>query len=94
MISAAQQALEDAIEYARDRELFGKKLIEFQLTRYKVARMQTQLEAARQLTYYAAQLHDIEEYDIARFYRDIRLWKIGGGTTEVMWELIAKTMGL
>lgn len=130
MISAAQQALEDAIEYARDRELFGKKLIEFQLTRYKIARMQTQLEAARQLTYYAAQLYDqgqdwtlavsmckafcadvanyvadeclqlhggygyIEEYDIARFYRDIRLWKIGGGTTEVMWELIAKRMGL
>ncbi len=130
MTSSAQQALEDAIEYAKDREVFHQKLTEFQLTRYKFARMQTMLEAARQLTYYAAQLYDqgqdwtmavsmckafcadvanyvadeclqihggygyIEEYDIARFYRDIRLWKIGGGTTEVMWELIAKKMGL
>jgi alkylation response protein AidB-like acyl-CoA dehydrogenase len=130
MTSSAEQALEDAIEYARDRELFSQKLIEFQLTRYKFARLKTKLEAARQLTYYAAQLYHqgadwtmavsmckafcaevanevadeclqihggygyIEEYDIARFYRDIRLWKIGGGTTEVMWELIAKRMGL
>jgi alkylation response protein AidB-like acyl-CoA dehydrogenase len=130
MTSSAQQALEDAIEYARDRKIFDQKLTEFQLTRYKFARMQTQIEAARRLTYYAAQLYDqgrdwtmavsmckafcadvanyvadeclqihggygyIEEYDIARFYRDIRLWKIGGGTTEVMWELIAKKMGL
>jgi len=130
MTSSTEQALEDAIEYARDRELFGQKLIDFQLTRYKFARLKTKLEAARQLTYYAAQLYDqgadwtmavsmckafcaevanevadeclqihggygyIEEYDIARFYRDIRLWKIGGGTTEVMWELIAKRMGL
>lgn len=128
MTSSAQQALEDAIKYARDREAFGKKLSEFQLTRYKLARLQTLLEAARQLTYYAARLYDqgqdwtmavamckafcaevanevadeclqihggygyMEEYDIARFYRDIRLWKIGAGTTEIMWEIIAKKM--
>ncbi len=128
--ASAQQALEDAIRYAQERELFGKKLSEFQITRHKLAKLQTKLEAARQLLYHAArvmeagedatmivsmckafcvdvacevadeclQIHGgygyIEEYDIARFYRDIRLWKIGAGTTEVMYEIIAKRMGI
>ncbi len=128
--SSAQQALEDAIQYAQDRELFGLKLSEFQVTRHKLAQLQTKLEAARRLVYYAAQqeaagedwstavamckafcadvtnevadaclqIHGgygyIEEYDIARFYRDIRLWKIGGGSTETMYEIIAKRMGI
>jgi alkylation response protein AidB-like acyl-CoA dehydrogenase len=128
--SSAQQALEDAIRYAQERELFGKKLSEFQITRHKLAKLQTKLEAARQLLYHAARLFEvgedptmivsmckafcadvacevadeclqihggygyIEEYDIARFYRDIRLWKIGAGTTEVMYEIIAKRMGI
>lgn len=46
----------------------------------------------------ALQIHGgygyMEEYDIARFYRDIRLWKIGAGTTETMYEIIAKRMGI
>ena len=32
----------------------------------------------------------IEEYDIARAYRDARLVPIGGGTSEVMKEIIWK----
>ena len=36
----------------------------------------------------------MEEYDIARFARDVRLITIGGGTSEVMKEIIAKRMGL
>lgn len=35
-----------------------------------------------------------EEYPMARAYRDIRLVTIGGGTTEVMREIIAKSIGL
>jgi citronellyl-CoA dehydrogenase len=35
-----------------------------------------------------------EEYPMARQYRDIRLSSIGGGTTEIMKEIIAKTLGL
>ena len=35
-----------------------------------------------------------EEYPMARQYRDIRLTTIGGGTTEIMREIIAKTLGL
>jgi len=36
----------------------------------------------------------MEEYDIARFARDIRLMTIGGGTSEVMKEIIAKRLNL
>ncbi|HVY60050.1 MAG TPA: acyl-CoA dehydrogenase family protein, partial [Planctomycetota bacterium] len=35
-----------------------------------------------------------EEYPLARQYRDIRLCTIGGGTTEIMREIIAKAIGL
>ncbi len=34
------------------------------------------------------------EYDVQRFWRDTRLYRIGGGTDEIMKEVIAKTMGL
>ena len=36
----------------------------------------------------------MEEYDIARTWRDMRLGPIGGGTDEVMREIISKMMGL
>lgn len=36
----------------------------------------------------------IEEYPIARAWRDARLFRIGGGTTETMKYYIAKLMGL
>lgn len=36
----------------------------------------------------------MEEYDIARAWRDMRLMPIGGGTDEVMKEIISRTMGL
>ena len=36
----------------------------------------------------------IEEYDIARSFRDVRLITIGAGTSEIMREIIAKETGL
>lgn len=130
ILSSAKQALDDAVEYAKDRELFGKKLAQFQITRHQLAKLRTKLAATKQLLYHtcrlfgegkdptmevsmckalaadianevadrALQIHGgygyMEEYDIARFYRDIRLWKIGAGTTETMYEIIAKKMGI
>ncbi len=35
----------------------------------------------------------IEEYPAARFVRDIRLVTIGGGSSEVMKEIIGKRIG-
>ena len=36
----------------------------------------------------------IEEYPVARAYRDTRLITIGGGTSQIMKEIISKLMGL
>ena len=36
----------------------------------------------------------IDETDIARAWRDVRLITIGGGTSEIMKEIIAKLVGL
>lgn len=36
----------------------------------------------------------MEEYDISRAYRDVRLLSIGGGTSEIMREIIGKLIGL
>ena len=35
----------------------------------------------------------MQETDISRFYRDVRLLSIGGGTSEIMREIIAKSQG-
>jgi citronellyl-CoA dehydrogenase len=51
-------------------------------------------DLAQRVTYDCLQLHGgygfIEEYDICRTYRDVRLLPIGGGTSEVMKEIIWK----
>ncbi len=36
----------------------------------------------------------MDEYDISRAYRDVRLLSIGGGTSEIMKEIIGKLIGL
>ena len=36
----------------------------------------------------------MRESEVERLYRDVRLLPIGGGTREIMHEIIAKTMGL
>jgi alkylation response protein AidB-like acyl-CoA dehydrogenase len=57
-VGVAQAALEAAIRYARERTQFGKPIGEFQVIRHKIAHMATELEAARQLCYYAAASKD------------------------------------
>ncbi|HUF11756.1 MAG TPA: acyl-CoA dehydrogenase family protein [Longimicrobiales bacterium] len=50
----AARALHEAIAHAREREQFGRPLSRFQLVQEKLARMATELDAARLLTYRAA----------------------------------------
>ena len=124
-VSASQRALEDTIRYTRERETFGKRVFDHQAIGHRLADLATKLEAARQLTYYAAdvlnsgrdastevsmaklyatelanelayeclQFHGgygyMEEFHIERFYRDMRMTNIGGGTSEIMREIIA-----
>ncbi|MBI2527838.1 MAG: acyl-CoA dehydrogenase family protein [Candidatus Rokubacteria bacterium] len=55
-------------------------------------------EIAQKIAYDCVQLHGgygyMREYPIERFFRDIRLLTIGGGTSEIMKEIIAKQMAL
>jgi alkylation response protein AidB-like acyl-CoA dehydrogenase len=53
-VGIAQAAYDASLEYARQREAFGKKIGEFQGVSFKLADMRTRLEAARLLTYSAA----------------------------------------
>jgi len=129
-VAAAQKTLNDAMEYAKEREAFGRPVSKFQVWRHRFADMETDIAAARALTYYALrkvaagedalrevsmakwfateldwkvadeamQVHGgygyMMEFPVQRAWRDARLGPIGGGTTEIMKEIIAKTYGL
>ena len=55
-------------------------------------------EMANRVAYDCVQLHGgygyMREYAIERFARDVRLFTIGGGTSEIMKEIIAKELRL
>ena len=53
-VGIARGASERALEYAQEREQFGKPISEFQAIQHKLADMYTKTEAARQLTYKSA----------------------------------------
>lgn len=57
-VGIAQGALDVSLEYSKQRRQFGKSISEFQLIQSKLADMQTEVDAARLLTYRAAWLYD------------------------------------
>jgi len=60
-LGMAQGAFDRAMQYARQREQFGKKLFQFQAIRHKLADMAVSIEVARWLTY-----RSVAEYDQGR----------------------------
>ena len=57
-IGVAQAAMELALEYAQQRQQFGRPIIEFPRVADKIAMMAVEIMIARQLTYYAARQKD------------------------------------
>ena len=57
----ARAAYEAALAYAKEREAFGRKIIEHQAVAFRLADMATQLAAARGLILEAARLRDAGE---------------------------------
>lgn len=57
-VGMARAALEATVEYAKQRESFGRPIIEHQAVSFRLADMATQIEAARQLVLHAASLKD------------------------------------
>lgn len=57
-VGMARAALEAALRYARDRQTFGRAIIEHQAVAFRLADMATQLDAARLMVWRAAMLKD------------------------------------
>jgi alkylation response protein AidB-like acyl-CoA dehydrogenase len=58
MIGLARAAVDYAVAYAKERKQFGKAIGEFQGIQFELAKMATEVEAARLLVYNAARLKD------------------------------------
>ena len=65
-VGVAQGALEAAVEYAKEREQFDRKIISFQAVQHMLADMATQVEAARALVYAVARFIDSNPKDFSK----------------------------
>jgi len=124
----AQRAFHEAVAFTRERQAFGKPVLDFQNTRFTLAECQTKLQvgwahldwAVRRLIAgtlsaseasaaklwhtemlweivdAALQLHGgagyMNEYPIARLWRDARVMRIYGGTSEIMKEVVGRAL--
>ena len=66
-LGGAQRCLDESISYTRDRRQFGSAIADFQHTRFTLADMATELEAARALLYVAAAKVTADSPDKTRF---------------------------
>jgi alkylation response protein AidB-like acyl-CoA dehydrogenase len=71
-VAGAQKCFDRTLEYAKEREAFGKAIGHFQVIRHKFAEMATKLEAARQLVYMTAWRFANGEYPV----REISMAKL------------------
>jgi citronellyl-CoA dehydrogenase len=124
----AQRAIDLTIEYTRERKAFGRSILDNQWVHYRLAEMQTEVEALRALNWKAVErvvrgedatrlatmaklkagrlmrsvadgclqfwggMGYADESTISRIYRDSRLASIGGGSDEVMLQILCKLM--
>jgi acyl-CoA dehydrogenase len=147
-VGGMRRLLQTAIDYALEREAFGRPIGRFQAIRHKIAEIGVKAEVGKALTYYALRefvsrederreaiaagdwshesitygIEDVtkaklmtqracvevadevvqilggygymREYGVERALRDARLGPIGGGTDEVMKEILGRRMGL
>ncbi|XP_063534563.1 short/branched chain specific acyl-CoA dehydrogenase, mitochondrial isoform X2 [Cydia strobilella] len=73
MIGLCQGCMDATIPYTLERKQFGKNIYSFQGISYQIAHLQTELEAARLLTYNAARLKEnnlpfVKEAAMAKYF--------------------------
>jgi len=91
-IGLAEGALMYAVEYAKERAAFGKTIADMQGIQWKIAEMATEIEAARLLTYRAAQMADegkfTREYvpflSMAKYYATEVAVKVSGEALQML----------
>ncbi len=66
-VGGAQDSFDRARTYAGDRKQFGRALDQFQATQFKLADMETELQAARTLLYEAASRLDAKSPDATKW---------------------------
>ncbi|MGB3500446.1 MAG: acyl-CoA dehydrogenase family protein [Mesorhizobium sp.] len=127
-IAVIEHALALTIDYVKERKAFGKSIMDFQNTQFKLAELKTEATVGRVFYNDCVQRHinggldpvtasmakywlsDLQgkvvdqclqffggygfmnEYPIARMYRDARVQRIYGGTNEIMKLLIARSL--
>jgi len=127
-IAVIERALALTIDYVKERKAFGKSILEFQNTQFKLAELKTEATVGRvfynncvdrhinggldpvtasMAKYWLSDLQGkvvdqclqlfggygyMNEYPIARMYRDARVQRIYGGTNEIMKVLIARSL--
>ena len=127
-VGAAERILDEALQYALDREQFGKPIAEFQLTQAMLADSKAEVYAGRSMVLEAARKRDggasitleasccklyasemvcrvadravqvhggagyMQEYVVERFYRDVRLFRLFEGTSQIQQLVIARSM--
>lgn len=62
-LATAEQAVEETVDYCRQREVFGRRLSDFQNTRFVIAELSTALEVARAFTDRCIEAHDEDELE-------------------------------
>jgi butyryl-CoA dehydrogenase/short/branched chain acyl-CoA dehydrogenase len=88
LVGLAQGALGHATKYARERRQFGKAISTFQGVQFELARMATEVEAARLLVYNAARLRDaglpfVKEAAMAKYYASDIAEKVASKAIEI-----------
>src|SRR5213592_2885897 len=71
-VAAAQRLFDRTLEYAKERQAFGRSIGHFQVIRHKFAEMATKVEAARQMVYTTAWRFNNGEYPV----REISMAKL------------------
>jgi butyryl-CoA dehydrogenase len=78
-VGIAQAALEESIEYSKQRQQFGKPIAQFQAIQWMIADMATRIDAARYLVYNASYKKDLGE----RFSKEAAMAKLFASETAV-----------
>lgn len=128
-LGGAQEALDRSLVYVGERKQFGQRIADFQSIQFKLADMETNLQASRSFLYDAAarldrftadatkfcamakrfvtdacfgvandalQIHGgygyLEDYEIERIVRDLRVHQILEGTNEIMRVIVARQL--
>jgi alkylation response protein AidB-like acyl-CoA dehydrogenase len=88
MIGLARGSLDHAVRYAKQRKQFGQAISTFQAVQFDLAKMATELEAARLLVYNAARLRDaglpfVKEAAMAKYFASEAAERIASKSIEI-----------